>query len=375
MEYFMKKLLIIAPVILSVAVVLIFSNLMVAKSEDSQYSNKKAIIKTETAQINKKGEVVKPKKPKNKNFKITLSFTGDMLCATDARTYYANCFNDVADAKKPSYFLEKVNKYFLNDDFTISDCENVFSNSKNLKVCDKGQYANPGIEAYWFKSKAKNARILSVGGVDMVSIDNNHINDYGSQGHLDTEKALDKAGVKWGQAGKIVYFKKNKYKIAVICGSMYHDGQADALISAVKKASNKSSYQIVYFHGGTEAIHEPEGWKKNACHRIMDSGADLIIGDHPHVLQPMEIYKGKTIIYSMGNFIFGGNRHPENRTIIYQHTLTIDPQKRLIKQKGKMIPCYVYTGDTNNWQPAVITDKAKKKKVLRFMKGKANSPL
>ena len=124
---------------------------------------------------------------------IKLSFVGDCLCATDENASYENCFNDVAKAKNPSYFLEKVNSYFLNDDFTIADCENVYSDRKKLKVSDKGQYADPNVRAFWFKSPAKNAKILSAGGIDMVSISNNHINDYGLEGHKDTRKALDAA--------------------------------------------------------------------------------------------------------------------------------------------------------------------------------------
>ena len=77
----------------------------------------------------------------------------------------------------------------------------------------------------------------------------------------------------------------------------------------------------------------------------------------------------------MGNFIFGGNRHPENRTIIYQHTITLTSNNKISEETGNIIPCYVYTGDTNNWQPAPIKDNATKKKVLSFMNGKRKSPL
>lgn len=315
-----------------------------------------------------------PETTTSNSFDITLSFVGDCLCATDEFTNYANCFNEVADREDPSYFFEKVNSYFLNDDFTVADCENVFSDSDDLKVSDKGQYANPGIEAYWFKSAAKNAEILSAGGIDCVSISNNHINDYGTAGAEDTKAALDAAGVLWGTEGKIVYYEKNDYKIAVICVSMYGSGVVPNIIDYIQEADKESDYQIIYFHGGKEAIHEPEEWKIQACHDLVDAGADLIMGDHPHVLQPMEEYKDVTIIYSLGNFIFGGNRHPENRTIIYRHTLTIT-EGNLEIQTGKIIPCYVYTGDTNNWQPAVIKDEKTKNKVLDFMNWESDSPL
>lgn len=306
-------------------------------------------------------------------FTIDLSFIGDCLCATDENTYYANCFNDVADEKKPKYFLSKVSDIFFNDDFTMADCENVYSDSKNLKVRDKGQYADPGMRAFWFKSAAKNAAILSAGGIDGVSISNNHINDYGEQGHSDTKAALDAANVKWGEEGSNIYFSKNGFNIEILCVSMYNSYAVDSIKEMLAEASENSDYQIIYFHGGEEAIHVPESWKKQACHDLIDAGADLIMGDHPHVLQPMEKYKGVTIIYSLGNFIFGGNRHPENRTIIYTHKLTITDGV-LSNQSGKIIPCYVYTGDTNNWQPDIITNKAQKKKVIKFMKGKTDLP-
>lgn len=373
-EVLMRKSLIIIPLILSALTIFIVSQLMEEHSvTTSIFQNASKSI--ETSANSDIMETTALETTSDNSFTIKLSFIGDCLCATDARTSYANCFEEVADRENPKYFLSKVSHLFLNDDFTIADCENVFSDSENLTMRDKGQIANPDIEAYWFKTKSKNANILSVGGIDMVSIENNHIDDYGPQGHRDTQKALDLAGVLWSEDGKIVYYKKNGYKIAIICVSMYNDSAVENIKSYINKASKKSNYQIIYFHGGQEAVHTAETWKKNACHALIDSGADLIIGDHPHVLQPREIYKRKTIIYSMGNFIFGGNRHPENRTIIYQHTLSLDNDQNLTDEKGKIIPCYVYTGDTNNWQPNIIKDKDTKKKVLDFMNGRTDLPL
>ena len=370
----MRKSLIIIPLILSALTIFIVSQLMEEHSvTTSIFQNASKSI--ETSANSDIMETTALETTSDNSFTIKLSFIGDCLCATDARTSYANCFEEVADRENPKYFLSKVSHLFLNDDFTIADCENVFSDSENLTMRDKGQIANPDIEAYWFKTKSKNANILSVGGIDMVSIENNHIDDYGPQGHRDTQKALDLAGVLWSEDGKIVYYKKNGYKIAIICVSMYNDSAVENIKSYINKASKKSNYQIIYFHGGQEAVHTAETWKKNACHALIDSGADLIIGDHPHVLQPREIYKRKTIIYSMGNFIFGGNRHPENRTIIYQHTLSLDNDQNLTDEKGKIIPCYVYTSDTNNWQPNIIKDKDTKKKVLDFMNGRTDLPL
>lgn len=91
-------------------------------------------------------------------------------------------------------------------------------------------------------------------------------------------------------------------------------------------------------------------------HNLVDHGADLVIGSHPHVLQPMETYNGVNIVYSLGNFIFGGNNYPENRTLIYNQTLTITQDAAtggftVANTDVTLIPCYVYTGESNNYQP------------------------
>lgn len=108
----------------------------------------------------------------------------------------------------------------------------------------------------------------------------------------------------------------------------------------------------------------------------MDAGADLVIGNHPHVLQPMEMYNGVRIIYSLGNFCFGGSRSPENRTVMYNLTLKVDRNTLELESfEDSITPCYVYTGSTNNWQPAPITDETVKQKVIGFMNWKVNSPV
>ena len=108
--------------------------------------------------------------------------------------------------------------------------------------------------------------------------------------------------------------------------------------------------------------------------KFVDNGADLVIGGHPHVLQPREIYNDVEIVYSLGNFCYGGNRYPENRTIIYQANLDINKTKGTIEFTSNIIPCYVYTGDRNYYQPDIIEDQKEKEKVLNFMEGEKDLP-
>ena len=94
------------------------------------------------------------------------------------------------------------------------------------------------------------------------------------------------------------------------------------------------------------------------------------------MLQPMETYNGVDIIYSIGNFCFGDGYKPENRTIIYQTTLTVDRETlELAEKNSEVIPCYVWTGERNNYQPAVIENEAERERVLSFMRWECDSPV
>jgi len=302
-------------------------------------------------------------------FTIDLSIVGDCLLATEDSKDSSYSFSWYAKNKNPEYFFKKVSHIFQNDDFTIANLENVLTD-RPLKKRYKGE------GAFWFKAPSNNANILNKGYIDVVSVTNNHTYDYGNEGYSDTIKALNKAGLLWGSEDKTLYLTKNDYTIAFIPASLYSSSQTKRIVERIKSASAKSDYQIVYFHGGKEAVYQPEAWKINACHQLVDAGADLVIGNHPHRLQPLEIYKGVNIIYSLGNFCFGGNNHMiSNRTIIYKIILRIEDGK-LLQEETRLIPCYVQDNSKyqNNWQPDIITNEEERKLVIDFLFGKASLP-
>jgi poly-gamma-glutamate synthesis protein (capsule biosynthesis protein) len=302
-------------------------------------------------------------------FNIALTFTGDSMLASYKNRTTANNFNAFAEKYPATYFYEKVQHIFATDDFTIVNLENVFTD-KSLEEVVKNH--SP---AYWYRSKTANVNILTSSSVEGVSLANNHIGDYGKEGKQDTIDTIRNAGLFYGTADEIMYFEKNGFVVAVICRGLWSEGQAKSIIKMIDEAETKSHFQIVYYHGGTERLHAPEKWKQRASRALVDAGADLVIGNHPHVLQPREIYHGVEIVYSLGNFCFGGNSKPENRTIIYQYTLSIEQGSNIIlNQQSNIIPCYVYTGTRNNYQPAPITDPTQQQYVLDFMDGQRQAP-
>lgn len=328
-----------------------------------------SIVSSEKTPFSSQEESITQVPIKPSTFSITLSFAGDVMIANSDTMTYKGSFTEYADQNQPNYFLKEVQSVFAKDDFTIVNLENVLTDN-DLEKSEKDH--DP---AYWFRSATKNTKILTCGSVECVSLANNHVYDYGYNGYKDTTAAVKAAGLNYGNFEEIMYCEKEGFKIAIICYGMWRPNGVPIVKNLIKKAAKNSNYQIVYFHGGTEGIYEPEEWKIEACHELVDAGADLVIGNHPHVLQPREIYKDTDIVYSLGNFLFGGNKKPGKNTIIYQMKLTINAKTLKLKtQKSKIIPCYVYDGEWNNYQPYLIKDKAEKKQVLDFMNGKANSP-
>ncbi len=307
--------------------------------------------------------------PEDLTFDITLSFTGDMILASNLNQTTGGSFNEYAENNPPEYFLSKVKDIFTADDFTIVNLENVLSD-KDLTPIEKDYEP-----AFWFISKASNVEILSTAGVEGVTLSNNHTGDYGHEGFKETADAVVNAGMQYGDNAQIMYFEKNGFTVAVICAGMWSGSGANSIINNyMSVAEANSDYQVVFFHGGTEKIHEPEEWKREGAKKMVDAGADLVVGSHPHVLQPREVYNGVEIVYSLGNFCYGGHRSPENRTIIYQMKLTIDENLQVEASESNIIPCYVYTAERNNYQPTPITDEDEIQKVLDFMDWKTDSP-
>lgn len=301
---------------------------------------------------------------------ITMTFAGNTILGTYPITTSAKGFYGYAATQSPDYFLAGVKGYLEGDDFTVLTLENVLSD-RALKPVEKSYEP-----AYWYRSPASYADILATSSVEVASLSNNHTGDYGEEGLADTKAALEAAGLQWGNRDQTVYLQKDGYVIAVVCGGMWNaTNQLRLIRQRLETASQYSHFQVVMFHGGDDdQTHVPEDWKVKACRALVDAGADLVIGGHPHKLQPKETYKGVDIIYSLGNFCYGASARPENACALYRLELTVE-NGALTAKEGTLIPCYVYTGKRNNFQPMVMADSPEKQAVLDFMNGLRKSPV
>ncbi len=315
--------------------------------------------------LSETGDTIMPALPEE--FTITLSFTGDNLLSTEYYQDYSWSFLETAKSQPPEYFYENVSHIFEASDFTIANCENVFSDRDLTPVT---KTSSP---AFWFKSPSDIANIFTTANIDVVTIANNHANDFGPEGYADTKQALDNAGVLWCSNEQIAYVEKNGFRIAVLGVDMWSLSYVDGIKTLLTEAGAQSDFQIVYFHGGTEGSYEVEDWKRDACHQLIDHGADLIIGAHPHRIQKIETYNDVNIVYSLGNFLFGGNKQPVKESMIYREILTIR-DGQLQETQSTVIPCHSYSGEQNNWQPCVLPDGDAKDRILEFVAGERELP-
>jgi len=232
-------------------------------------------------------------------------------------------------------------------------------------------------KSYTFRANPDRVDILKEMGVDIVSLANNHALDYGPDALMDTFTTLDNAGIDYVGAGENldrakapIYYEIGDKKIAYLASSrvifamdwyatedrpgMVGTYDPAQLLESIKEASANSDYVVVYVHWGVERNHYPEKYQKSFARAYIDAGADIVIGCHPHVMQGFEIYKGKPIAYSLGNYWFNSSKRESSLLKVF-----LDPNGSL---RTQLLPVM-----NNNTYTYLITDEKSKKDYYDFM--------
>ncbi|MGN0330577.1 MAG: CapA family protein [Kineothrix sp.] len=187
---------------------------------------------------------------------------------------------------------------------------------------------------FTFRAKPDSVRLLDEMGVDIVSLANNHAFDYGETALLDTLDILKGAGIPYAGAGvnleeaaAPVYFTAGGVKLAYVSATqiermdnpdtrgatdtlpgVFRCLNPDRLLETVREAAANSDFVVVYIHWGTENVAEPDWAQMDQAPRLVEAGADLVIGDHPHCLQPVVYIDQVPVLYSLGNFWFNSRQ-------------------------------------------------------------------
>lgn len=278
---------------------------------------------------------------------LTLSVVGDCTLGTDETFDYDTSLNVYYENYGADYFLQNVKDIFSADDLTIANFEGTLTDSDERE--DK---------TFAFKAPASYASILTGGSVEAVNTANNHSHDYGEQSFDDTLAALDDAGIVHFGYDETAVMDVKGIKVGLVgIYELYdHLEREQQLKDNIAKVKADGAQLIVaIFHWGNETETVPDSNQTTLGRIAIDEGADLVCGHHPHVLQGIETYKGRNIVYSLGNFCFGGNSSPSDMdTMIYQQTFTIDADGIKKDNVTNIIPCSIssaaYDG-YNNYQP------------------------
>ena len=278
---------------------------------------------------------------------LTLSVVGDCTLGTDETFDYDTSLNAYYENYGADYFLQNVKDIFSTDDLTIANFEGTLTDSDERE--DK---------TFAFKAPASYASILTGGSVEAVNTANNHSHDYGDQSFDDTLAALDDAGIVHFGYDETAVMDVKGIKVGLVgIYELYdHLEREQQLKDNIAKVKADGAQLIVaIFHWGNETETVPDSNQTTLGRIAIDEGADLVCGHHPHVLQGIETYKGRNIVYSLGNFCFGGNSSPSDMdTMIYQQTFTIDANGVKKDNVTNIIPCSIssaaYDG-YNNYQP------------------------
>lgn len=290
---------------------------------------------------------------------ITVSMVGDCTLGTDVNFDQSTSFDAFYQMKNdPGYFFQNVKDIFTADDLTVANMEGTLTTSN-----DRQQ------KTFAFKGNPSYTEILTQGGVEATNLANNHSHDYGDQSYEDTIQYLEAAGITTFGYDRTAVMDVKGIKVGLIGIYELKDGlgRQQQVIDTIQEVKDQGAQVIIVsFHWGTEKSNIPDDIQKTLAHLAIDQGADLVVGHHPHVLQGIEKYQGKNIVYSLGNFCFGGNKNPSDKdTTIFQQTFTVENGELVEDDVTNIIPCSLSSeSGYNNYQPMVL-EGSEKERVLQ----------
>lgn len=276
---------------------------------------------------------------------ITLTAAGDCTLGGDTNKSGYDKFKAYVKKYGYDYFFNRVRPIFEADDLTIVNLEGPLTTSKSKR---SGREFN-------FKGDPDFVAILSGSGIDVCNVANNHSLDFGKAGLQETSEVLERAGI--GCSGYFKAYTTNVKGVRVCSlGFTEWDYTVDEMSEAIRAARADCDLLIVSVHWGEELEYNATSTQRAMGRAAIDAGADLVLGTHPHVISGIEKYYGKYIVYSLGNFCFGGNSNPKDkRCLVFQQAFTFTPGEGISDAGINLIPASVSsTANKNDFQPQVM---------------------
>ena len=297
-----------------------------------------------------------------------LSFVGDCSIGDGYNTIRsANSYHSVVDREGYAWPFSLVKDYLASDDLTVANLEVVLTERNQHKDI-----------VYPLRAAPDHVNILLEGSIEVVNTVNNHCMDYLRQGYVDNLSILDEAGI--SRFGSVSYGMANGFDDLLVrdvngirfgfVGMTYpQSGDTKNLIQRVRKLKEEDGCDIVIvsLHWGRETYMTQTSGQVAMAKQLIDGGADVIYGHHPHVLQPMMFYQGKPIMFSTGNFTFGTMSKVDPHTGIFRFTYR-KTEDRVLLSEIEVIPCQTSGG--GDYRPYVLTDETEISKTFRILTAK-----
>ena len=332
-------------------------------------------------------EAVKDQKDSDGAYIMTVTCTGDFTIGDShhKKRSFSNALMNTHDGDI-NFVMQNVRDLFMNDDLTILNFEGTLTPDDTAAPKDKRN------NEFLFSIDPSYVSVLPENGVEAVSLDNNHVWDYGEEGLLNTKAALDGAGVIYStpletgifnfkdeiQVAMLSFncidrygddFKKEKFRREYTESFLQHDTFEEAVCDEIRNAKELYPLVIVSFHWGKELMYVPTDNQVRLGRLAVDAGADLVIGNHSHRIQPIEFYNDRFICYSLGNFCFAGNNSPSDMTsIIFQVRFRV--KEGVVSYKDfRVVPIRISSRkDGNNYIPMIYEDGYARDSVLNTLR-------
>lgn len=290
---------------------------------------------------------------KEEKRRVTVSVAGDCTLGYGIQQSVWNRFDTVFEKNGYNYFLENVKAIFEGDDLTIVNLEGPLTRS-----------GTPVEKEFVFRGDPEYVKILTSSSVEVVNLANNHTKDYGEAGYRETKEVLQAAGVGFFGEETVFYETIKDMRIGIIGMKGWSSDKwvKDSLKRLIEEAKVQADLIIVMFHWGVEGSNYPVQIQKDLAKYAIDEGVHLVVGSHPHVIQGIETYQNRNIVYSLGNFCFGGNRNPSDKdTFIYQETFELT-DLGILSVETQVIPCSISSvKDHNDYRPTPLIGEEKER--------------
>ncbi len=328
------------------------STSIVSKSEtkDVQEIKQKA-LEVDNESIQSDGNVSEAK----------IFFVGDLMLDRYNR--------ELMERKSEKWMTEKVVSLFEKNDLNIANLEGPVTDSDSISVGSEEGSKNNYV--FTFDPEHTN-KFLKYNKIDLLNLGNNHILNFGKDGLAQTKGFILKNNFEYfgdiqGEPDEYIEKNINGLKIAFVSYDQFGGKGYTEIEKTVVKLEDANDFVVVYTHWGVEYELEESADQRQTAHELIDAGADLIIGSHPHVVQPVEIYKDKVIFYSLGNFVFD--------QYFSADTMTGLGVKVLMKNDGELDFELVPLELQRNGQIEFATEKGRADLLNRILKTEAVSKM